>query len=511
MNTLVTVGGLAYNFVIIILCTIFVLARRKKRGDQMEDFLSGGRRTGWMAVAASMALGVLGGGHINGVPVQTWADGCATIFYCLGTGCFFIFAMRLTGIWYRRAGVNTVNDLFARMFHPAFSPILAGLVVGYAWLVMCVETQSMGVVIMNMTSLSMTTSCIIGAILGILYVLLAGQEEVMIVNLVNAILMYIFGIICLIFVGTRIAGGWKAIDDTILSRNPEFLAALGNGEILRTYTIGTFLAAALGMNFLQGNIQPCKDSKTVRQLRQSCMAAIPMNVFFGVIVILLAFAGKGLVDSGMMSLDMMGGVESPSAGANSVVQLVIQFMPSWLQICVIGMFLAAMLSTWSMLALSIALTMNRDILSLLPHKQSRKTENWTSRLWILIAGVFAGLVGTSVQGQANLALSWGWGWFIPLFILFCIGMWWKRSRNGSLIAVLLCWVINCILTFTPLAANLGLEGNNYSIFMFVLSIVFGVIFTAIDKNARPGYRRVYEAQRVEYNAAHGLDTNIKEA
>ena len=502
MNPVVTIGGLAYNFVIILICTIVIVIRRKNRGDEVEDFLSGGRRTGWMATAASMALGVLGGGHINGVPVQTWADGVATIFYCLGTGCFFIFTMRFTGIWYRRAGVDTINDLFAKMLNPAFSPILAGLVVGYAWLVMCVETQSMGVVISNLTGLSMPTACLLGSLLGVLYVLLAGQEEIALVNLINAILMYVFGIICLIFIGTQIKGGWREINDTILSSNPEFLAVLGNGEILRTYTIGTFLAAALGMNFLQGNVQPCKDSKNVKQLRQACYAAIPMNVCFGMIMVLFGFAGKGLVDSGRLVA---------ADGASSVVQLVLVYMPSWLQICVIGMFLAAMLSTWSMLSLSIALTVNRDILVHLPKKMSKKTENWTARLWIVIAGLFAAICGLACQGQANLALSWGWGWFIPLFILFAIGMWWKRSRNGSLIAVILCWIVNTLVTFTPLAAKFNLEGNNFSIFMFVFSLIFGFLFTALDKNAKPSFRKTYEAQRAEYDAKRASRKTIKEA
>lgn len=505
MNTFVTVGGLCYNFVIIIICTIIILAKRKKSATHVEeDFLSGGRNSGVLAIAASMALGVLGGGHINGVPVQTWADGVATVFYCLGTGCFFLFVMRYTGIWYRRIGCATVNDMFARMFHPLFGPVLSGLAVGYSWLVLTVETQSMGVVIGNMTGLAMLPSCLIGALLGVLYVCLAGQEEVAYVNVVNAILMYIFGIIVLIFIGFRTAGGWTAINDTVLSNHPEFVACLGNPTILKTYTIGTFLAAALGMNFLQGNIQPCASAKDVKVLHRACTWAIPMNVFFGLIIILMAFAGMGLAEAGQLDV---GGVVDPNAlnaglGANSVVQLVLVYMPSWLQICVIGMFLAAMLSTFAMLALSISMVINRNIIPYFPNgdKMSRKTENWLGRLWIVLFAAIAAFFGVSVQGQANLALSWGWGWFIPLFIMFFIGMKWKRSRVGSLIVVFACWIVNCVLTFTPLAANLGLEGNNYSIFMFVLSLVLGFIITALDKNALPPYRKVYGVQRAAFEA-----------
>ena len=69
MNQAVTIGGIAYNFIIIAICTIFIFMRRRKRKAQ-EDFMFGGRQMGWFAIAASIALTALGGGHINGMTGQ---------------------------------------------------------------------------------------------------------------------------------------------------------------------------------------------------------------------------------------------------------------------------------------------------------------------------------------------------------------------------------------------------------------------------------------------------------
>ena len=106
-----------------------------------------------------------------------------------------------------------------------------------------------------------------------------------------------------------------------------------------------------------------------------------------------------------------------------------------------------------------------------------------------------------IQAQTNAALTWGMAWFIPLFFLFVIGMKWKRSAKGALATVIICWVFNMLLTFTPLASVFHLEGNNYSIFMIVLSVVLGLLFTALDKNAMVNYRTVYNEQRAAFDAA----------
>ena len=496
MNVFVTVGGIAYNVIIILVCTGFILWRRQAQASRKEeDFLFGGKQIHWFACAATMALTTLGGGHINGLTFMSWSTGAATIVFCLGHGFFFLFAMRYTGIWYRRTGCATINELFGKMFHPALVPILAGIGVGYCWLVLCVETQGMAQVFSSMTGLTNLQGGIIGAIIGLLYVFLAGIEEVGLVNAVNAVLMYVFGFIVLVFIGYNTTiGGWQPINDTLLASNPQLVAAFGNPEILRGYVIGTFLVTTFGMGFVQGNVQAVACVDNVGVLRKACMAAIPLNVLFGVIMLSMGLASKALNDMGML--------HSPH-GAAGVVELVLNYMPSWLQVCVIGVFLAAMLSTFAMLSLALATMFNRDILVYFPSfkNMSPRKEALLSRTWILLAAVTAAFAAVTIQAATNFALTWAWAWFVPLFFLFVIGMEWKRSRVGGLTTIIICWFFNIVLTFTPLAEVFHLEGNNYSIFMIVLSVGLGLIFTGLDKNASMSYRKLYAIQRAEFDAA----------
>lgn len=505
MNWFVTIGGLAYNLVIIAIVTVVIKIKQKKSGVKQEDFVMGGKQMGWFACAASMALTSLGGGHINGLSAQSWTSGVSTIWYCLGHGIFFMFALRFCGVWYRRMGCSTINEVFGRMFHPILVPILAGMGVGYCWMVLCVETQGMGTVISGMTGLPNLAGCLIGIVIGMLYVALAGIDEVGKVNSVNAILMYVFGAIVLIFIGyNTLIGGWQPINDTLLANNEELVHALANPALLKSYVIGTFLVTCFGMNFIQPNIQAAAAVPNVKVLRKACIACIPLNVMFGVIIISLGLASKGLVDQGLLTAEN---------GAVGVVQLVLNYMPNWLQICTIGMFLAAMLSTVAMEALALATMLNRNILCFFPRfkHMSPKTEANLSRIWIVIGCITAAFAAVTIQAQTNQALTWGFAWFVPLFFMFAIGMWWKRSRIGSLITLIVCWACNILLTFTPLASVFGLEGNNYSIFMIVLSLGLGIITTACDKKAGKSFSKVYKEQRAFYDKTHGITHNAVES
>jgi len=269
---------------------------------------------------------------------------------------------------------------------------------------------------------------------------------------------------------------------------------------LRTYVIGAFVATALGMVFVQGDVQAAAAVPNVKVLRKACIAAIPLNVMFGVIIISLGLASKSLVNMNMMQA---------ANGADGVVKLILTYMPNWLQICLIGMFLAAMLSTFACMCLAVATMLNRNILNYFPafKNMPAKKENSLSRLWILVAGVSSAFAAVTIQTQTNAALTWGMAWFIPMFFVFVIGMKWKRSRGGILATLIICWVFNMVLTFTPLATMIGFDGNTYSVFMMVLSLLLGIVFTALDRNAAPNYRQVYDDQRRKYDALTGVDTD----
>jgi SSS family solute:Na+ symporter len=448
----------------------------------------------WFAVAATQALTALGGGHINGLSAQSWGTGMATIWYCIGHGIMFMIIMRFAGVWYRRVGAITLNEMFGKMFHPILVPILGAIGATNSWAFITIETQGMATVISGMTGLSNLQGAIIGAAIGILYVFLAGIKEIGYVNLINAMLMYLFGFIALIYVNFTTPAGWAGITATLNDQYYVLLNYLGNGEIIRTYVIGTMLVCAFGMNMSQGNIQSCAAVDSVKVLKKACVAAIPMNVLFGVIILSLGLASLALPDTAAMG-----------NGAAGVVRLTLLYMPSWLQICIIGMFLAAMLSTFAMLSLAFATCMLNDILGQFPKFQNLtgKQQTFWVRFWLLVCAVTGTMGAVMIQAQVNFGITWCMAWLVPMFWVFVVGMQWKRSGRAAIITLIVCWILNMILTFTTLAAQFHLDGNNYSIFMSAASLILMLVLTPLDKNAKESYRKTYMRQRAAYDARRG--------
>ena len=434
MNQFVTIGGIAYNFIIIAVCTIFIFMRRRRRQAQ-EDFMFGGKQMGWFAIAASIALTALGGGHINGLSFQSWVDGVGVIWYCFGAGLCLVIVMRFTGVWYRRSGCFTVNEMFGKLFAPVLTPILAGFTIGYCWLILCVETQGLASVISALTGLPNLTSGVVGILIGVLYVLLAGIEEVGLVNSVNAILMYVFGFIALGVIGICVPNGWVGINNTLVVNTPELVAAFGNAEIIRSYIIGTFLSLALGMNFIQSNCQAVASADDLRVMRKAGIGAVVMNVMFGVIIIGFGLAALGLKQQGFIGAEM---------GIAGMMEMILTFFPPWLQICVVGMFAAAMLSTISMVALTIALSLNKEVLGHFGafKGMSQKKEGTLARIWIVLAGLTAAIAAVNIKDAVNTTITWGFSWFIPLFFMFLIGLYWKRSTVAAMVTIFACWACN---------------------------------------------------------------------
>ena len=62
-----------------------------------------------------------------------------------------------------------------------------------------------------------------------------------------------------------------------------------------------------------------------------------------------------------------------------------------------------------------------------------------------------------------------------------------------------------LVSYTGIAAAFNLEGNNHSIFLCVISIVLGIILTAVDKKAKPAFVPIYEKQRAAYDAAQAAN------
>ena len=480
------IGILAYNLIIILGVGIVIKFQNKNRGVE-EDFALAGRNMHWTTIAASMALTCIGGGHIMGLTAQAASTGVATMWYNIAHGAMMILILCYVCPWYRRLGMQTVNQMFEAIFSPTVVPILTGVSIATGWAIVTLETQGLGAIVSSVTGLEVWQGAIIGGIIGILYVILCGIAQVGWVNLVNASLMFVFLVISCFVLGDTMPGGWAGVNEFYLNNGQgNLLTLFGSTDIVKTYIIGTIVSCLFYNPVVQQCAQAAGTANKVNDLKKACYLAIPLNVLFGIFVIAMGMAANSL---------------GLGVGGPAVFAMCLNYMPPLLSWCVIGIFLAAILSTFSMISLATGTMVAKDV-----HEKYFASKPWTLkqnnrwiRFYLVLFAVFAIAISAYLPAVTD-AITWVFSWMAPIFFMFVVGMHYKRSSKACIATWIICWVANMILSLTPLMSILGINGNNYAIVMMILSVVFGFGLTALDKNAKPSFISVYKSERAAYDA-----------
>ncbi len=162
---------------------------------------------GVAVLSPTIALTVLGAAHITGVFEMSYGMGAAAIWFSMAHVIMIVVACFGTGIWVRRLGVVTVPEIIKGMYGPgaaiAVTCTMAGAVTG----VLTLECQGLGIVVSALTGWKITYGVFLGGALGILYVIFAGMKEVGVVNLINAIVMYVGLIVATVVILSKLPGG----------------------------------------------------------------------------------------------------------------------------------------------------------------------------------------------------------------------------------------------------------------------------------------------------------------
>ena len=189
MKYSILIAVLIYEVAVIFGVGFFLSKKRDKNAE--GSFALGGRSMGVTVLASTIALTVLGTAHILGVFEMSFGMGAVAIWFSLAHVILIIVACFGTGLWIRRLGVTTVPEALEGMYGKKIALMIGCVMAGVIWGILTLETQGLGIVISAMTGWSIVQAAVVGGILGIFYVVLAGMEEVGVVNVINAIVMYI--------------------------------------------------------------------------------------------------------------------------------------------------------------------------------------------------------------------------------------------------------------------------------------------------------------------------------
>lgn len=470
--------------IIIIGGTTWVLNRRSALKG--EDFATASRSLPAIAIAATQALTCLGGGHIMGMPGAASGYGVAALWYQIASGIMIVLMMCVAGPWIRRLGFSNIPDMFSKMFDKRTGILVSAFCCASCFGVLTCELQGVGSVVSAISGSTIALGCIIGGIIGLLYVIFGGMEQVGWVNVVNAIFMYVGVFIAVLFLNGVIDGGWTTVNEYYAANNETWkLELFSNGETWRVYIVGTLVAGMFNQMVAGQSGQISASAKNVKTLRRAALYAVPMNTIFGALMIAL-YMGTS-VQSQYTGIAGSPGFQTMS--------MVVGELPVWLAAWVMAAFAAAMLSTVAVQLLTLATIFVQTIYCRYWKKDAApKTQTKYIRIVIFVVFILGTAMG-AILPEVSTAMTWLFAWLLPGCWMFIFGIWWKRSKTAAFWSLLICGVFNCLWSFTSLPAVFHLEGNNNSIGLLVVSIGVYVIIAALDKNAEGPFKKLYIKDR----------------
>ena len=481
MHTSVLILTVIFEIIIIGGVTFVLNKRSALKG---EDLATASRSLPAIAIAATQALTCLGGGHIMGMPGNGSAFGVAALWYVIASGIMIVLMMCVSGPWIRRLGFSNIPDMFTKMFDKRTGILISAFCCSSCFGVLTCELQGVGSVVSAISGSSIALGVLIGGIIGLLYVIFGGMEQIGWVNVFNAIFMYIGVFIAVLYLNGVIDGGWQTVNEAYAAE-PWKLELFSNGETWRVFIIGTLVAGMFNQMVAGQSGQISASAKNVNTLRKAAIYAVPMNAIFGALMLALYMGTSVMSDYATI----------PGSPGFQTMSMVVGELPVWLAAWVMAAFAAAMLSTVAVQLLPLATIFVQTIYCRYWKKgATMKMQNRYIRIVIFVTFLFGTAMG-AILPEVSAAMTWLFAWMLPGCWMFIFGIWWKRSKAAAFWSLLICGIFNCFWTFTKLPYVFHLEGNNNSIGLLVVSILVYVIITALDKNAEGPFKKLYIENR----------------
>jgi SSS family solute:Na+ symporter len=468
------VAVLAYEVIVIVGLGLW-LQRRRDKGAK-DEFALAHRSLPMPVVAVTLALTVLGTAHILGVFEMAWILGAAAVWFSLAHVILLVVVCLGTGVWLRRIGVATVPQLLQMSYGVETRLLVSCVMAGVLFGILTVEAQGIGIIFASLTDWDIPSGAVVGGVLGILYVILAGMKEIGVVNLVNAIVMYIGLVLATIFVALKLPGGdFGTVQAFYLdAEQTHMLSIFGNSQIMTTFVLVTLVAVIFSQGINQMLLQPAMAAESDRTIKRALWIAAPVNGLFGVFAVVLGLTAKSIPEFQALGQKV------------AATSMLVAYLPGWLGALLLAAFLAAILSTFAMISLAIATIFSHDIYRTLFKPAATEKEMTTIMrvVIVIVAGIATGVA--SFLPPILAAMNWLFAWLVPVFWVLVFGLFWRCNQGVAVTTLLACWIANSLWSFTDLPAWLGLADSLNAIVTFVVAIMVLVIGNLVLPG-KPGY------------------------
>lgn len=470
---------IAYELITIMLVGIWVARMQaRRRGRESGTFTHAGHGLPVPAVALTLALTVLGAVHVIGVFEMTWGLGAPVLWFSYAHVIMLSAITLATGRWVRRLRISTVPQFLESAFGLKTRLLVSCAMIGAIFGIITLEAQGLGVLFYTMTGWPIYTGGIVGGVLGLLYVVLAGMREISFLNIINAVVMYVALILAVVFVGLALPGdGYNTVAEIHrAAENGPSLSPIGDVAVILGFGLPIILAIAISQSVSQMTLQTAMSAKSEKTLVRSMWIAAPVNGMFAVFAVILALAAMSMP-------------EFADRGPKvATTDMLVALLPSWLSALLLAAFVGVILSTFAMTTLASSTLFATDVYKRLFRRNAdEKDVTRVTRIGIVVFGVLA--MGISVFMPPILnGVAWLLAWMTPVFWVLVYGLFWKRNQNAVIAGLLTAWILNSLWSFTDLPARVGLAGVHNAYVTFTSGFVVMTLGLLIF-GGKPGLMR----------------------
>lgn len=429
---------------------------------------------------------------------MAWGIGAASIWFSIAHVTTLAVVCLCTGRWIRRMKVATVPEMIQKLFGKKIALVVTCVVAGQTFAILTMEVQAFGIIFNTLTrnSVSIQVGAIIGGIIGISYVIIAGMKEVGWVNLINTIVMYLGLVVGIIVLSMKLPGGWDAVESYYTTNNmTDMISIMGGSGTFITFGISNIIAVTFAQGISQMGLQSAMAAKNEKTIAKALWIAAPVNGIFGIFTMAMGIAAKSLYETGALT------VADPSKVAKTAgATMLLEYLPGWLVAWLLAAFLGAVLSTFAITTMGMGALFANNIYTLKKPDATGAEKTRITRFFIIITGIVAMGVSSFLPEIVNGA-NWAFAWLVPLFWNVIYGLFWKRNKTAAGTVFAVSWILVLLWTYTPIPHMTGLNGVPLPYVTLAVSFVLGIILNAVLPGGKPGYFK--EQKAIKARAAVG--------
>ncbi|MGK5631650.1 sodium:solute symporter family protein [Streptomyces sp. URMC 123] len=492
------VNGLDYTILAIYFAVVLGIgfAARRSVRTSLDFFLSGRSLPAWVTGLAFVAAN-LGATEILGMAANGAQYGAYTVhWYWIGAIPAMVFLGLVMMPFYYGSKVRSVPEFLLHRFGPGSHLLSSGIFAVSAVLIAGVNLYAMAIVLEALLGWPQWMAIVVAGFFVLVYITIGGLSSA-IYNEVLQFFVILAALIPLTVVGLKRVGGWDGLTDSLTARQGEnFLSAWGGTGIGEANPLGAnWLTIVLGLGFVMSfgywttNFAEVQRALSARNL--SAARRTPLIAAFPKIMIPMVVVVPGLI--ALVMEPTLGQAGSGLQYNDAIPVLMRDLLPNGvLGIAVTGL-LAAFMAGMAANVSSFNTVFTNDIWAAYVVRGREDRYYLATGRVVTAVGVLAGMgtafIAASFSNIMNYLQTLFSFFNVPLFCVFIIGMFWRRSTAAAgfwgLLSGTAAAMVNYFWLYKQGVIDIPSDQGANFVSSIVAFVVGAVVMVAVSAVTRP--------------------------